>query len=51
MTPPPTAQERVRLTFEVHNVNAYPTTLPNAVQHNAWWDAVALQHALRKDQG
>ncbi len=35
-----------RMTFEVHNIDCYPTTLPGAVQHNAWWDAVALRHAL-----
>ncbi len=33
--------------FEVHNVDCYPTDLPGAVQHNAWWDAMALRHALR----
>jgi len=35
-----------RMTFEVHNVDCYPTTLPDAVQHNAWWDAMALRHIL-----
>lgn len=35
-----------RMTFEVHNVNSYPTDLPNACQHNAWWDAMALRHRL-----
>ncbi len=34
------------MTFEVHNVDCYPTTLPGAVQHNAWWDAMALRHLL-----
>jgi hypothetical protein len=34
------------MTFEVHNVDCYPTDLPGAVQHNAWWDAKALQHRL-----
>jgi hypothetical protein len=34
------------MTFEVHNVDCYPTTLPGAVQHNAWWDAMALRHKL-----
>ena len=32
--------------FEVHNVECYPTDLPGAVQHNAWWDAMALRHKL-----
>jgi hypothetical protein len=36
-----------RMTFEVHNVDCYPTDLPGAVQHNAWWDAMALRHRLR----
>lgn len=34
------------LTFEVIRVDAYPTTLEGAVQHNAWWDAMALRHLL-----
>lgn len=32
--------------FEVHNVDCYPNNLLNAVQHNAWWDAMALRHKL-----
>lgn len=32
--------------FEVHNVDCYPTDLPGAVQHNAWWDAMALNRKL-----
>lgn len=35
------------LRFEVHDVAAYPTTLPGAVQHNAWWDAMALREKLQ----
>lgn len=34
------------MTFEVHNVDCYPTDLPGAVQHNAYWDAMALRHKL-----
>lgn len=34
------------MTFEVHNVDCYPTELQGAVQHNAWWDAMALRHKL-----
>ena len=34
------------LRFEVANHDAYPTTLVGAVQHNAWWDAMALRHLL-----
>jgi len=36
-----------RLQFDVVRVDAYPTTLPGAIQHNAWWDAMALRHLLR----
>jgi len=32
--------------FEVHDISAYPTDLPRAVQHNAWWDAMALREKL-----
>ena len=35
-----------RMTFEVYNVDCYPTDLPGAIQHNALWDAMALQHKL-----
>lgn len=35
------------MTFEVHNVDCYPTTLEGAVQHNAWWDAMALRQLLK----
>lgn len=30
------------LKFEMHRVDAYPTALMGAIQHNAWWDAQAL---------
>jgi hypothetical protein len=36
----------VGMTFIVRNVDCYPTTLKGAVQHNAWWDAMALRAAL-----
>ena len=35
------------MSCEVHDVDCYPTTLPGAVQHNAWWDAMALRERLR----
>jgi len=35
------------LKFEVHRVDAYPTRLQGAVQHNAWWDAMALREFFR----
>lgn len=31
------------LRFEFRRVDAYPSLLPGAVQHNAWWDAASLQ--------
>lgn len=37
--------------FEVRNVDCYPTALPDAVQHNAWWDAMALKAKLEADNG
>lgn len=33
------------LRFEVRRIDAYPTMLPGAVQHNALWDARALRYA------
>lgn len=36
------------LRFEVHDVACYPTSLTGAVQHNAWWDAMALRYKLRR---
>lgn len=35
-----------QLKFEMHRVDAYPTRLADAVQHNAWWDAHALRQKL-----
>jgi hypothetical protein len=35
-----------RLSFEMFREDAYPTTLEGAVQHNAWWDAMALRELL-----
>lgn len=37
--------------FEVHNVDCYPTRLEGAVQHNAWWDAMALRSILTENAG
>lgn len=34
------------LTFEILRIDAYPTELEGAVQHNALWDARALKHAV-----
>ena len=35
-----------RLRFEIHRVDPYPTELEGAVEHNAWWDAMALRQRL-----
>jgi hypothetical protein len=40
------SNDHSHMTFEVHNVDCYPTDLPGAVQHNAWWDAMALRHRI-----
>ena len=34
------------LRFSMMRINAYPTRLKGAVQHNAWWDAMALRHQV-----
>lgn len=36
------------LKMSVKRVDAYPTTLYGAIQHNAWWDAMALRHLFRQ---
>lgn len=40
-----------QMTFIVRNVDCYPTTLEGAVQHNAWWDAMALRATLAEIKG
>jgi hypothetical protein len=37
-----------RLKFEILRVEPYPTDLPGAVEHNAWWDAMALRRRLMR---
>lgn len=34
------------LKFDLQRIDAYPTTLPGAVQHNALWDARALRECF-----
>jgi hypothetical protein len=34
------------LKFELHRVDAYPTKVRDAIQHNAWWDACALRYKI-----
>jgi hypothetical protein len=43
----PTAPQ---IQFVVERVDAYPTDLPGAVQHNALWDARALRSAVGRGQ-
>jgi hypothetical protein len=38
-----------RLGLEIHRVVPYPTELEDAVEHNAWWDAMALKVRLQKE--
>jgi hypothetical protein len=49
LTGPGTMIDIPRLTMEVVRVDAYPTTLPGAIQHNAYWDAMALRHKLTRE--
>ena len=35
-----------RLLFDVVRVDAYPTELPGAIEHNALWDARALKYRM-----
>lgn len=35
------------IVFHMVRCDAYPTTLEDAVQHNAWWDAKALRELFR----
>lgn len=46
-----TSDEMPHFTFEVHRVDCYPTEVKDAVQHNAYWDTVALRHKLQFPNG
>lgn len=35
-----------RMTFVVENVDCYPTEVEGAIQHNAYWDAMALREKI-----
>ena len=39
-----------RLKCEILRVEPYPTDLEGAVEHNAWWDAMALRRRLMRHQ-
>lgn len=43
MTGPGTMIKIPRLTFRMHRIDAYPTNVVDAIQHNAYWDALALK--------
>lgn len=46
ITGPGTMIDIPGITFEVHRVDCYPTTINGAVRHNAWWDACILYDML-----
>lgn len=43
ITGPGTMIDIPRLIYRMHRVDAYPSEFPDCVQHNAWWDAMALK--------
>jgi hypothetical protein len=43
------SNELEHISFEVHNVDCWPNNLgPDAIQHNAYWDALALWEKLNE---
>lgn len=46
ITGPGTMADIRSIGFQLDRVDAYPTTLSGAVQHNALWDARALRHKI-----
>jgi hypothetical protein len=48
MTGPGTMVAIRNLTFRMIRCDTYPTDLEGAIQHNAFWDAMALRHELLK---
>jgi len=38
------------IAFEILRVEPYPTDLDGAVEHNAWWDALALRRRLMRHE-
>ncbi len=39
-----------RLRFDIRRVFSYPTDVAGAVEHNAWWDAMALRRRLMRHE-
>jgi hypothetical protein len=50
ITGPGTMINVPRMIFELRRVDAYPTDLEDCVQHNAYWDAVALRHVCERQR-
>jgi hypothetical protein len=48
ITGPGTMINIPRMTFEVRRVDSYPNDLKDAIQHVAFWDALALRYKLTK---
>jgi hypothetical protein len=40
-----------RLSFDILRVEPYPTDMDGVVEHNAWWDAMALRRRLMGREG
>lgn len=38
-----------RLGFKIRRVEPYPTDLAGVVEHNSWWDAMALRQRLKPE--
>lgn len=43
ITGPGTMINIPRITYRMHRIDAYPTQVEGAIQHNAYWDALALK--------
>ena len=48
MTAPGEMVALPRATFQLVRCNAYPTTVQGAIQHNCYWDAMALRDLFTK---
>ena len=38
--------QHIAIDTRVHNIESYPTEVPNAIRHNAWYDALALKYKI-----
>jgi len=48
MTGPGTMAPLRRIRFDMVRLETYPSTLPGASPHNAWWDAMALRERVMR---